>query len=271
MVDELVATYRVSIRTACETLSMNRSSYYNKGHRDEQKALRMEIRDYATFRVKYGYRRIHVLLQREGLKVNKKRIYRLYRLENLNERLKTRRKQVSRPRVEPVKESRANEVWAMDFVSDQLFNGKWFRTLTVVDVFTRECLVTHIGQSLKGADVVYALERICSERGTPESIRVDNGPEFMSKELDLWAYRSGIKLCFSRPGKPTDNPHIESFNGSFREECLQTHWFLSLEDAKIKIETWRKDYNEFRPHSSLGYKTPKEFATLAYVPNSLSG
>ena len=124
MVDELVATYRVSIRTACETLSMNRSSYYNKGHRDEQKALRMKIRDYATFRVKYGYRRIRVLLQREGLKVNKKRIYWLYRLENLNVRLKTRRKQVSRPRVEPVKESRANEIWAMNFVSDQLFNGK---------------------------------------------------------------------------------------------------------------------------------------------------
>lgn len=231
----------------------------------------MKIRDYATARVKYGYRRIHVLLQREGLKINRKRVYRLYCLENLNVRLKSRRKQVSRPRIELVKESRANEVWAMDFVSDQLFNGTWFRTLTIVDVFTRECLATHVGQSLKGVDVVYALERICSERGTPESIRVDNGPEFVSKELDLWAYHCGVKLSFSRPGKPTDNPHIESFNGSLREECLQTHWFLSLEDAKIKIETWRRDYNEFRPHSSLGYRTPKEFASLESGSNSLSG
>jgi len=159
----------------------------------------------------------------------------------------------------------------MDFVADQLFNGKWFRTLTLVDVFTRECLLTHVGQSIKGTDVVYALEQVCSRRGTPQTIRVDNGPEFVSKELDLWAYHCGVKLSFSRPGKPTDNPHIESFNGSFREECLQTHWFLSLEDARMKIESWRKDYNEFRPHSSLGYKTPAEFASLACGPTSLSG
>ena len=136
----MVAKYRVSIRTACNVLAMNRSSYYYKGHRDEQTELRMKIKDYATSRVRYGYRRIHVLLQREGLKVNRKRIYRLYCLENLNVRLAPRRKQVSRPRIEPVKESRANEVWAMDFVSDQLYDGKWFRTLTLVDVFTRECL-----------------------------------------------------------------------------------------------------------------------------------
>lgn len=271
MVDNLVATYRVSIRTACKVLLLNRATYYYKPHPDDQEVLRMKIRDYATTRVKYGYRRIHVLLQREGLKINRKRVYRLYCLENLNMRLKSRRKQVARPRIELVKESRANEVWAMDFVSDQLFNGKWFRTLTVVDVFTRECLCTHIGQSMKGTDVVQALERLCIHRQKPSAIRVDNGPEFVSKELDLWAYQKGIGLVFSRPGKPTDNAYIESFNGSFREECLQTHWFLSLEDAKIKIETWRKDYNEFRPHSSLGYRTPKEFASLACVPNSLSG
>ncbi len=231
----------------------------------------MKIRDYATTRVKYGYRRIHVLLQREGLKINRKRVYRLYCLENLNMRLKSRRKQVARPRIELVKESRANEVWAMDFVSDQLFNGKWFRTLTVVDVFTRECLCTHIGQSMKGTDVVQALERLCIHRQKPSAIRVDNGPEFVSKELDLWAYQKGIGLVFSRPGKPTDNAYIESFNGSFREECLQTHWFLSLEDARIKIDTWQKDYNEFRPHSSLGYKTPSEFASCVDGPISLLG
>lgn len=271
MVDELVTSYRVSIRTACKALAMNRATYYYKPHGDDQALLRMKIRDYATSRVTYGYRRIHVLLQREGINVNHKRVYRLYCLENLNVRLPSRRKRVARPRIGILKESRANEVWAMDFVADQLFNGKWFRTLTLVDVFTRECLLTHVGQSIKGTDVVYALEQVCSQRGTPETIRVDNGPEFVSKELDLWAYRCGVKLSFSRPGKPTDNPHIESFNGSFREECLQTHWFLSLEDATMKIESWRKDYNEFRPHSSLGYKTPAEFASLACGPTSLSG
>jgi putative transposase len=271
LVDELVATYRVSIRDACKVLLLNRATYYYRPHHDDQTVLRMKIRDYATARVTYGYRRIHVLLQREGFHINRKRVYRLYCQDNLNVRHTARRKQVARPRIAVVKESRANEVWAMDFVSDQLFNGKWFRTLTVVDVFTRECLLTHVGQSIKGADVVYALEQMCLQRGTPEAIRVDNGPEFVSKELDLWAYRCGVKLSFSRPGKPTDNPHIESFNGSFREECLQTHWFLSLEDARMKIESWRKDYNEFRPHSSLGYKTPAEFASMAFGPTSLSG
>ena len=141
MVDNLVATYRVSIRIACEVLLFNRATYYYKAHRDDQALFRMKIRDYATTRARYGYRRIHVLLQREGSKINRKR--------------------VARPRIELVKESRANEVWAMDFVSDQLFNGKWFRTLTVIDVFTRECLCTHIGQSIKGTDVVQALERLC--------------------------------------------------------------------------------------------------------------
>ena len=159
----------------------------------------------------------------------------------------------------------------MDFVADQLSNGKWFRTLTVVDVFTRECLLLHVGQSIKGIDMVNALAQLCAVHGKPERIQVDNGPEFVSRELDLWAYQQGISLVFSRPGKPTDNAYIESFNGSFREECLQTHWFLSLEDATMKIESWRKDYNEFRPHSALGYKTPAEFASLACGPNSLSG
>ena len=116
-----------------------------------------------------------------------------------------------------------------------------------------------------------ALERLCVVHGKAESIQVDNGPEFVSKELDLWASQQGINLLFSRPGKPTDNAYIESFNGSFREECLQTHWFLSLQDATMKIESWRKDYNEFRPHSSLGYKTPAEFASLACASTSLSG
>lgn len=231
----------------------------------------MKIRDYAAARVRYGYLRIHVLLRREGIVVNKKRVYRLYCLDNLNLRLKFKRKALARPRLQVVSENRPNMVWAMDFVSDQLFDGRRFRTLTLVDKFTRECLATHVGQSIKGTDVVKVLDDLAASGRKPERIQVDNGPEFISKELDLWAYSSGVQLQFSRPGKPTDNAHIESFNGSFREECLQTHWFLSLEDAKLKIETWRNDYNGYRPHSSLGYQTPLDFAANWVEPVSLSG
>jgi putative transposase len=152
----------------------------------------------------------------------------------------------------------AYESWAMDFVSDQLFDGRRFRALTLIDIYTRECLALHVAQSIKAEDVVNVLNRVRYERGKPETIRVDNGPEFISKALDLWAYQQRSNLQFSRPGKPTDNAFIESFNGSFRSECLNVHWFLSLQDAKEKIETWRLNYNEFRPHSSLGYKTPAE-------------
>jgi putative transposase len=224
--------------------------------------LRMKIRDYAAARVRYGYLRIHILLRREGLLVNKKRVYRLYCLENLNIRHKPSRKIVSVPRIELPKESHSNESWAMDFVSDQLYNGKRFRTLTVVDTFSRECLAIYVGQAIQGIDVVNVLKTLQATRGKPEYIRVDNGPEFVSKSLDFWAYQEDVRLQFSRPGKPTDNAYIESFNGSFRDECLQTNWFLSLDDAKEKIETWRRDYNEYRPHSSLGNKTPLEFAGL---------
>jgi len=148
----------------------------------------------------------------------------------------------------------------MDFVTDNLFNGRRIRALTVVDNFSRECLAIHVGQGIKGHDVVQVMEqlRLLKVR-RPERIKVDNGPEFISKDLDKWAYEHEVTLDFSRPGKPTDNALIESFNGSFRDECLNTHWFLSVDDARKKIETWRRDYNEFRPHSSLGNLTPIQF------------
>ncbi len=148
----------------------------------------------------------------------------------------------------------------MDFVSDNLFNGRRFRSFTLVDNFSRECLGITPGQSIKGEDVVKFVSRISFGRGVPERIFLDNGPEFIGKSLDKWAYENKVILDFSRPGKPTDNAYIESFNGSFRDECLNVNWFLSLDDAKEKIEAWRKEYNEFRPHSSLGDLTPKEFA-----------
>ncbi len=220
----------------------------------------MRIRDIASTRVRYGYKRIHVLLCREGWKVNHKRVYRIYRQEGLNLRHKGRRKQISRARIPIVDVTGVNQCWAMDFVSDALFNGRRFKALTMMDVYSRECLNIYADKKITGDTVVDILDSISYHRGRPERIRVDNGPEFISRALDAWSYENNIKLEFSRPGKPTDNAFIESFNGSLRDECFNTNWFLSIEDAQSKLEAWRRDYNEFRPHSSLGNMTPYDFA-----------
>lgn len=220
----------------------------------------MRIKELAAVRVRYGYRRIHVLLQREGWAVNQKRVYRIYCEEGLNLRKKRPKKRTSEHfRVSRETARDINDCWSMDFASDSLFNGRRFRALTIVDIFSRECLGIEVDQGIKGDDVVNILDYIKSRRGTPRIIRCDNGPEFVSKVLDKWAYENHIVLDFSRPGKPTDNAFAESFIGSFRDECLNVNWFLSLEDARNKIETWRVDYNEYRPHSSLDYKTPDAF------------
>ena len=156
-----------------------------------------------------------------------------------------------------------NALWSMDFVSDALFDGRRLRALTVVDAFTREALAIEVDQGIKGDQVVAVMTRLALIRGAPRTIRVDNGPEFVSKALDRWAYENGVTLDFSRPGKPTDNAFVESFNGRLRDECLNAHWFLSLADAKSKIEAWRRQYNESRPHTALGWLTPQEFALAA--------
>ena len=178
----------------------------------------------------------------------------------MNLRNKSKRKKVSCIRLPREDVTFRNECWAMDFVSDSLYNGKRFRALTIIDIFTRECLKIYANRSVKGEDVANELERIATRRGYPKKIRVDNGPEFISKVLDAWAYNNEVKLDFSRPGKPTDNAFIESFNGSLRDECLNTNWFLSIEDVRCKLDIWQKDYNEYRPHSSLGNLTPTEYA-----------
>ena len=219
------------------------------------------IQEIAQARVRYGAGRIHVLLRREGWKVNHKRVHRLYVLAGLNLRAKRpHRRKAAADRLERPELTAPNQSWSMDFVSDALFDGRRFRGLTVVDNFTRECLAIEVGQSLKGDDVVAVLERLRIKRGSPQRIQADNGPEFVSIVLDRWAYDHGITIDFSRPGKPTDNPFIESFNGSFRDECLNAHWFLSLEDAREKVESWRMDYNHFRPHTSIGDAAPAVFA-----------
>ena len=254
----------MSERRACAVLAAARATVRYQSVADDRAELRIRLRDLAAARVRYGYRRLHVLLQREGHWVNHKLVYRLYVEEGLGIRRRSprRRKSVQiRPERLPARQS--NESWSMDFMSDQLFNGTRFRLLTLVDNFSRERLAVEVGQRLTGDDVVKALERVSAARGAPEAIRVDNGPEFISRSLDLWAYWNGVKLDFSRPGKPTDNALIESFNGKLRQECLNQHWFLSLEDAAEKVERWRRDYNHFRPHSALGNMPPKEFVTSA--------
>ena len=248
----LIEHYRVSEKRACQVIQICRTSYRYRSTRDEQALLRLRINEIARVRVRYGYKRIHVLLRREGWAVNHKRVYRIYCEEGLNLRVKKpKRRRSAAQRVMRPPATFQNESWSMDFVTDSLFNGRRFRALTIVDNFSRECLAIEIGQHVTGQDVVRVVERIKGSRGRPGFIKVDNGPEFISKELDRWAYENAVTLDFSRPGKPTDNAYIESFNGSLRDECLNTNWFLSLEDARDKIENWRCDYNLWRPHSSL--------------------
>jgi putative transposase len=269
IVNDLQQVWSVSELRACNLLKISRTTYRYKTHRSEQTLLRMRIREIAYSRVRYGYQRIHILLRREGWRINHKRTHRLYRLEGLNLRYrKPRRHKSSSLRTIRLPAQMANQSWTMDFVCDQLFDGTRFRFLTVVDVYTRECLAIELGQRLTGEDVVKVMSTLIKERNKPKQIFLDNGSEFISKALDKWAYEHEIALAFSRPGKPTDNAYIESFNGSFRDECSNMHWFLSLEDAKIKAENWRQDYNNVRPHSALNYLTPAEFAATLQTCNT---
>jgi len=219
------------------------------------------IRVHAAARPRFGYRRIHVLLRRGGWRVNHKRVYRIYRAEGLAVRRRKRKRMAVGLRTVLPPPSRPNERWSMDFTLDTLASGRRFRTLNVVDDFTRECLAIEVDTSLGGARVVRVLDRLIAARGRPDVIVCDNGPEFAGRTVDTWAYGAGVKIHFIRPGKPVENCYVESFNGKFRDECLNDHWFIGLDDARIKIEDWRRDYNEVRPHSSLGDLTPKEYSS----------
>lgn len=260
LVDHLIMEYRVSTRRACSIVMMVRSMYYYKPNRRDDSAIRSRIREISEIRIRYGFWRVFTLLRREGWRDNHKRVYRIYKEEGLNLRTKRpRRRKAAAHRMERPDIFNINQCWSMDFVADQLFDRRRFRALTIVDNFSRKCMAIHADQSIKGADVVEILENLKTQKGEiPKRIQVDNGAEFISKDLDHWAYDNNVILDYSRPGKPTDNPFIESFNGSFRDECLNVNWFLSLEDAKEKIELWRQEYNRFRPHSSLNDLTPHE-------------
>ena len=261
VVEYLHGIYRVSERRACQVARLNRGTFRYHRHKDPRTELRMRIREIVQTRVRYGYRKIRVLLNREGWQVGKYLVERIYREEGLTLRQRRkRRRRVAEHRRERFNPTGPNQVWSMDFVADQLADGSRFRSLTVVDIYTRECLAIESGQRLKGEDVVMVLNRIKLHRGVPKMLYCDNGSEFSSQAMDLWAYNSGVRIAFSRPGKPTDNAFVESFNGTFRAECLDAHWFTTLAEARRLVETWRGEYNESRPHRALGEKTPNEFA-----------
>jgi len=249
-----------SHRRVCGLLELGRSTFYYVSQRKDDRALRMRLRELAGARPRFGYRRLYVMLRREGWLVNHKRVYRLYGEEGLSVRTKKRRKRASHCRVAPEPPSAPNQRWGMDFIADALDDGRRFRALTIVDVFTRECLAIEADLSLPARRVTAVLNRLAVTRGLAKIITVDNGSEFFSREMDSWAYCHGVQLDFIRPGKPVENAYIESFNGRLRDECLNAELFLTLDDAKDKLAEWKRDYNKVRPHTSLGDIPPSEFA-----------
>jgi putative transposase len=254
--------FQVSCVKACRLAEFSVAAFYRKSTAKDQSALRMRIREIAQSRHRFGYERIHIMLKREGWKINIKRVHRLYCLEGLQLRMKVRRaKRLSLHRGPAPKPTLKNERWSMDFVHDQLFDGRPFRVLTVIDNWSRQSPLLETGFRLTGEHVVRALQGVIEPDGKPLSITVEHGTEFTSKAMDLWAWDNAVALDFTRPGKPTDNALCESFNGRLRDECLNVNEFLSIEHAQQVIEAWRKDYNDHRPHGALGNLTPSEYAS----------
>jgi putative transposase len=263
LVRQVRQAYQLSENRACGLMRITRWSNRYQSRRDPQTELRIRLRDLAATRIRYGYRRLTVMLRREGWRVNTKRVYRLYREEALQVRRKKRVKSAAQARITLPEATFVNQRWSMDFVSERLADGRWFRILTIVDQYTRECLCAYADRSQTGEKVGEQLHRLTELRGAPESITSDNGSEFTGKAMDFWAHQAGVKLDFIRPGKPVENGYIESFNGRLRDECLNVEVFLDLADARRKLDKWRNDYNQQRPHSSLADRTPDEFASVA--------
>jgi putative transposase len=255
-----MATTPISLRRACGLMHISTSVVRYQAQPDGNGELRGRIEALAAERRRFGYRRIHVLLRREGWPVNVKRVHRLYRAADLSVRKRRRKRIGPTERSMPLLAHAVNQAWSMDFVHDGLSDGRRIRCLAIVDDFSKESVAIEVDTSLSGNRVARVLDQLAAQRGLPPVIRVDNGPEFTSLALDAWAYRNRVRLAFIQPGKPTQNAYIESFNGRFRDECLNDNWFSTLHEAKVRIAAWRKDYNHSRPHSALGYLTPAEFA-----------
>ena len=251
--------FGLSENKACKYLKISRSSLKYQSQMDDG-ALRKRMKELAEEKRRYGCPRLHFLLKQEGLVKNHKRTERIYREEKLSLRTKKRKKIACQLRLALPKATAKNQIWAMDFVSDALASGRRVKCLNTIDIFNRESLAIKVEHSIPGQGVVDQLNRLKDFVGLPKIITVDNGPEFTSKSLWQWAYENNVKLAFIRPGSPIENAFIESFNGRFRDECLNEHWFLNLEEAREIIEAWRNDYNKNRPHSSLGMLTPLQFA-----------
>lgn len=258
----------MSERRACRLIRLDRSVARYRSRRVELDApLRARMRELAAEYRRYGYLRLHVWLRQEGLVINRKRTYRVYRAEGLSVRKRLRKRLPQRERLPITVPDRPNRRWSLDFVSDQLWTGRRFRALCVVDDCTKECPAILVDFSISGLRLSYLLEALAQSRGLPKEIVLDNGPELTSKAMFLWAQRHGVQLRFIQPGKPVQNAFAESFIGRLRDECLNDHWFGSLWEARQLIEEWRRHYNEWRPHSSLDYQTPtayaRQFATAA--------
>lgn len=258
--------FQASRKRSCALVCLREATWYYHSQARDTSALRMRIREIAYSRPRFGYERIWVLLRREGWKDNLKRVHRLYRLEGLQVRMRPRRKKrLSLHRGEVPRATAANQHWSMDFVHDQLLNGRKIRVLTVIDQWSRESVLLETDFALNGRSVADALDRLSQSRDLPKAITVDHGTEFTSKVLDEWAYQRGVQLDFIRPGKPTENAFIESFNGRLRDECLNSFEFISLADAQQRIEAWRQDYNHHRPHGALGKLTLSEYAKQGQI------
>jgi putative transposase len=241
-------------------MGLSRTSFgYKPVVNPDEEVIRRRLRKLAETRRRFGCLRLHVMLRREGFNINHKRTERIYRQEGLILRIRRRKKMSSLLRTGTPKPDHPHHIWGMDFMRDSLADGRAIKVLSVVDEYTRKCFRIEVDTSINGVRVVRALNEIALTESLPEVIVIDNGPEFVSKALDAWAYQRGVRLTFIRPGRPVENAYIESFNGRFRDECLNENWFLSLEHARRIIEKWRIDYNNERPHSSLGYLTPEEF------------
>jgi len=257
-VTHLMTTRQMGVTRACGLIGISRSLYRYESKRPDDGPVKDRLTELAGQKRRYGYRRLHVLLLREGWLLNWKRTYRIYREAGLTVRRRKRKRIAGIERQEKMVVNKPNQSWSMDFVSDGFVDGRRLRCLNIVDDFTKECLAIEVDTSLPGRRVVSVLERLAEIRGLPKSITVDNGPEFIGKALDAWAYERQLTLRFIDPGKPQQNAFIESFNGSLRDELLNEELFDSLADARRKLAVWRYDYNNVRPHSSLGNRTPAD-------------
>jgi putative transposase len=260
-IGQMKQDYAFSERRACRLMTMAVTTYRYRSQRSDE-PLRTKLVELAREKPRFGYRRLHVLLRRSGERVNHKRLHRIYRAAGLMIRRK-KRKHCVREGKPLVTRTSANQEWALDFAHDAVACGRAIRVLSVVDAYTRECLALEVDTSFASRRVTRVLQQIVSERGVPQAIRCDNGPELTSRHFLAWCIERQIELVHIQPGKPTQNARVESFHGRLREECLAVSWFHNLFDARQKIAAWRKEYNEERPHSSLGYRTPKEFAELS--------